>query len=488
VNVPADRLPPQNTEAEQSVLGSILIDREAIPVAMEILRPEDFYQDVHRIIYRAVVSLYDQNRPVDVVTLTEELRRTGELERIGGLTYLSTLARTVPTAASVRHYAEIVEAKAMLRGLIQAGTTIVGQAYESTDDPKDLLDQAEQMIFEIAQHRMRRPYSILKSLLVKAYERLEKLYDNHSPVTGVPTGFAELDEITSGLQPSDLIILAGRPSQGKTTLAVNFARNAAVVHKLPVGLFSLEMSADQLALRFLASEGPLDAHRLRSGNLHDSDFPKISEAMGKLSEAPILIDDSPNLSVLELRARARRMKRDHDIHLLIVDYLQLMRGNWRNENRQQEISEISRALKALARELEVPVIALSQLSRAVEKRDDRRPQLADLRESGAIEQDADVVAFIHFPAEKTPCHDWKGREVAWVVETDERGVKRSIRVEARQDGKTLASHLIDRTAGIAELIVAKQRNGPTGSVFLTFLRKIGRFSTIALDREAPPER
>ncbi len=477
MNVPADRLPPQNVEAEQSVLGSILLDREAIATSIELLRPEDFYQDIHQIIFKSVVRLYDQNRSVDAVTLTEELRKEGQLERVGGATYLSTLARAVPTSANIRHYAEIVEAKAMLRNLITAGTTIVGRAYEASDDPKALLDQAEQMIFDIAQHRIRKPYAILKILLIKAYERLERLYNTGASVTGVPTDYRELDEITSGLQASDLIILAGRPSQGKTTLAVNIARNVAVRHKLPVGMFSLEMSADQLALRFLASEGPLDAHRLRSGSLDDKDFPRIAEAMGRLGEAPIFIDDSPNLSVLELRGRARRMKRDNNVALLIVDYLQLMRGNTRAENRQQEISEISRSFKALARELEMPVLALSQLSRAVEGRPDRRPQLSDLRESGAIEQDADVVAFIHFPAENTPFRDWKGYEYRIGAE------KRVL--DVAKDGKVMQFDLPEGV-DLAEIILGKQRNGPTGSVCLTFIRKTGRFATTELYRQPPP--
>jgi len=477
MNVPADRLPPQNVEAEQSVLGSILLDREAIATSIELLRPEDFYHDVHQIIFKSVVKLYDKNRSVDAVTLTEELRQEGQLERVGGATYLSTLARAVPTSANIRHYAEIVEAKAMLRNLITAGTTIVGRAYEASDDPKALLDQAEQMIFDIAQHRIRKPYAILKILLIKAYERLERLYNTGASVTGVPTDYRELDEITSGLQASDLIILAGRPSQGKTTLAVNIARNVAVRHKLPVGMFSLEMSADQLALRFLASEGPLDAHRLRSGSLDDKDFPRIAEAMGRLGEAPIFIDDSPNLSVLELRGRARRMKRDNNVALLIVDYLQLMRGNTRAENRQQEISEISRSFKALARELEMPVLALSQLSRAVEGRPDRRPQLSDLRESGAIEQDADVVAFIHFPAENTPFRDWKGYEYRIGAE------KRLL--DVAKDGKVMQFDLPEGV-DLAEIILGKQRNGPTGSVCLTFIRKTGRFATTELYRQPPP--
>ncbi|MCL6581913.1 MAG: replicative DNA helicase, partial [Firmicutes bacterium] len=410
MSVPADRLPPQNLEAEQSVLGSLLLDRDAIATAVELLRPEDFYEEVHQLIFQAVVRLYDQNRPVDVVTLAEELRREGHLERVGGASYLGTLARAVPTAANVRHYAEIVQAKAMLRALIKAGTRIVGWAYEDTDDPRSLVDRAEQLIFDIAQDRVRHPYTKLKALLVRAIDRLEKLYETKSRVTGVPTGFWELDEITSGLQPSDLVVLAGRPSQGKTTLAINIARHVAVRFGLPVGFFSLEMSADQVALRFLAAEGPFDAHRMRSGDLDERDFQRLAEATGRLGEALIYIDDSPALSVLELRSRARRMKRDHNAALIIIDYLQLMRGNPRAENRQQEISEISRSLKALARELDVPVLALSQLSRAVEGRPDRRPQLSDLRESGAIEQDADVVAFIHFPPDNSVCRDWKGYE------------------------------------------------------------------------------
>ncbi len=466
MNAPVDRLPPQNLEAEQSVLGSILLDRDAIATAIEHLRPEDFYQDVHQLIFRTVLKLYEENHAVDVVTLAEELRQQGVLDRVGGVTYLSTLARTVPTSANVRHYAEIVEAKAMLRNLIQAGTTIVGRAYDPTEDPEDLLDQAEQLIFDIGERRMLKPYSVLRVLLTRAFERLDKLYHTHAKVTGIPTGFDDFDEITSGLQPSDLIILAARPSQGKTTLAVNIAQNAAIRAKKAVGLFSLEMSADQLALRFLASEGRLDAHRLRTGNLEDSDFARLSTAMGSLAEARIFVDDTPNLSVLELRARARRMKRDQKVALIMVDYLQLMRGNFRTENRQQEIAEISRALKALARELEVPVLALSQLSRAVESSTDRRPQLSHLRESGAIEQDADVVAFIHFPPENSEyletlngvkvARDWQRRAVAWAPD-------------------------------LAEIIVAKQRNGPTGSVFLTFVRRYGRFDNTEIYRDAPPE-
>jgi replicative DNA helicase len=485
LNVPADRLPPQNVEAEQSVLGSILLDREAIAAAIELLRPEDFYQDVHQIIFKTVVRLYDENRPVDVVTLTEELRRQGELERVGGLTYLTTLARTVPTAANVRHYAEIVEAKALLRNLIQAGTRIAGSAYEPADDPKTLLDQAEQMIFDISQHRLRRPYSLLKTLLKKAFDRLEQLYETGSRVTGVPTGFPDLDDITSGFQPADLVILAGRPSQGKTALAVNITRLLAVVHKIPVGLFSLEMSAEQLALRFLAAEGFLDSHRLRSGNLADSDFGRISDAMGRLGQAPVYIDDSPSLSALEIRTRARRMKRDHDVGILIIDYLQLMRGNWRTENRQQEIAEISRGLKALARELEIPVIALSQLSRAVELRPDRRPQLSDLRESGAIEQDADVVSFIHVPQGEAFARDYRGAQYRFqVVKQDDGTEVRKLEVKRDPRSKPLIYDLEDDSSP-TEIVIAKQRNGPTGSVFLNFQRKTGRFAPMDMYRQPP---
>ncbi|MEW6031917.1 MAG: replicative DNA helicase [Bacillota bacterium] len=483
MTVPADRLPPHNTEAEQSVLGSILLDREAVAAAIELLSPEDFYQDVHQIIYRTVVKLYDENRIVDVVTLGEALRQQGELERVGGLTYLTTLARTVPTAANVRHYAEIVEAKATLRNLISTGTKIVGKAYEASEDPKVLLDQAEQMIFDIAQRGLKRPYNILKHLLVKAYERLERIYDTGARVTGVPTGFQDLDDLTSGLQPSDLVILAGRPSQGKTTFAINIAQNVAVRHKIGVGLFSLEMSAEQLAIRFMASEGGLNSMRLRAGKLKGNDFDLLSKAMGVLAEAPIFVDDSPSLSALELRARARRMKRDHNVGLVIVDYLQLMRGNWRTENRQQEIAEISRALKALARELEVPVLALSQLSRAVETRPDRRPQLSDLRESGAIEQDADVVSFIHVPPDNSKSRDRFGREFK-ITREEGSDVRR---LDIRRGGRSASYELTDEF-NLAEIIIAKQRNGPTGSFYLFFSKDVGRFGNIEIFHEPPPAR
>lgn len=477
MNVRADRLPPQNVEAEQSVLGAMLLDREAIATSMELLRPEDFYQDTHQLIFEAVLALYDRDHPVDAVMLAEELRARGQLERIGGAAYLSTLAHTVPTAANVRYYAQIVESKSILRHLITSATTIVTKSYESPDDPRLLLDEAEQSIFDIAQHRIRKPYADLNSLLVRVVERLEKVYDTPAHVTGVPTGFPDLDDITSGLQPSDLVILAGRPSQGKTTLAMNIARNVAVDCHLPVGLFSLEMSAEQLAMRFLASAVPMDAHRLRSGPLSEQDMMRIANTMGKLSEAPIYVDDSPSLSVIELRARARRMKRDKNVALLVVDYLQLMRANFRADNRQQEISEISRALKALARELEIPVLALSQLSRAIESRTDRRPQLSDLRESGAIEQDADVVVFIHYPPDNVPFWDWKGHRYQLT------GSGRQL--EVALDDKKVSSFDLPHGMDFAELILGKQRNGPTGSVCLTFLKKTGRFAVPELQRTPP---
>ena len=477
MNAQTDRLPPQNAEAEQSVLGSILLDREAIATALEILAAEDFYQDVHQIVFKAVLKLYEQNRDVDAVTLAERLRQDGMLDRIGGATYLSTLARSVPTSANVRHYAQIVRDKAMLRRLIQAGTTIVGSAFDASEEPKTLLDKAETLIFTIARDNLAHPYIPLNDLLKTAYERLERLYDSKVRVTGVPTGFPELDDITSGFQGSDLIIIAARPSRGKTTLATNIARNVAVRHGLPVGMFSLEMSADQLAMRFLASEVPYDAHKMRTGNLQERDFPLFAEALGRLGDAPIFIDDTPSLSVLELRGRARRMKRDHNVSLLILDYLQLMHITGRVENRQQEISTISRELKFLARELKIPVVALSQLSRGIEKRDDRRPQLSDLRESGAIEQDADIVSFIHFPEDNVPFRDWKGFTYRTVRE---QGV-----LETSRGGKS-RQYPLTPGMDIAEIIIGKQRNGPVGSICLAFMRETGRFFPVDVSQAPLP--
>ncbi len=430
-----ERVPPQNLEAEQSVLGAMLIEGEAIVRAAEILRPEDFYRDAHRRVFEAIIALSDRSEAVDLVTVTEELRRRGQLEEVGGASYLTTLANIVPTAANVEHYARIVEEKALLRNLISAATRVVTRAYEAQDEVAALVDEAEQVIFEISQRRSLAGYAHIKDILMDTFERIEYLYAHKGGVTGVPTGFKDLDELTSGLQPSDLVILAARPSQGKTTLSLGMARNAAVNHKIPVGIFSLEMGREALAQRLLCSEAGVDGQRLRTGYLAEQDWPRLSHALGRLSEAPIFIDDTPAISIMELRARARRMRAEHGIGFLIVDYLQLVQFRGRVENRQQEVAEISRALKALARELKLPVLACSQLSRAVEQREGRRPQLSDLRESGSLEQDSDVVMFIHF----NPDSEHKN---------------------------------------LAEIIVAKQRNGPTGSVDLVFLREFGKFQSV----------
>lgn len=432
-----ERLPPQNLDAEQSLLGSMLLSREAVYEAVEILDQSAFYRTAHSRIFEAIVHLVEAGEGADIVTVAEELRRRGQLEETGGVDYLTQLANAVPSAANAAYYARIVEDKAVLRRLIHAAAEITQKAYEGADEVADLLDEAERLFFLIGQGRRIQGYSALKDVLVETFDRIQYLQSHKGEVIGVPSGFRDLDNMTTGFHPSELIILAARPSQGKTALSLNMAVHAAT-HGVPVGIFSLEMSRDQLAQRLLSSHSHVDSHRLRTGHLTEEDWQRISRGLVTLSEAPIYIDDTPNLSVMELRSRARRMKAEHDIQFLVVDYLQLMHTRGRAESRQQEISEISRSLKALARELEVPVLALSQLSRAVEQRTDRRPQLSDLRESGAIEQDADMVAFIYHNPDT-------------------------------QD------------ANIVELVLAKQRNGPTGSVQLVFLKQFGKF--VNLDRQ-----
>ncbi len=435
-----EKIPPQNIEAEQSVLGSILIEQDAIAKVVETLSPDSFYRDAHHKIYRAMMTLYEKGEAVDLVTTAEELRRQNALDSSGGATYLTTLANSVPTAANVEYYAKIVEEKAVLRNLIQAATRIVTSGYENKEDAETILDKAEQVIFDIAQKRTVKSYSPLKSVLVDAFDRIETLYNNKGGVTGVPTGFRELDLVTSGLQRSEFIVVAARPSMGKTVLCLNMARNAAVNHNVPVVIFSLEMAKEQLAQRMLCAEAGVDGQRLRTGYLTESDWPKLSSALGRLSDASIFIDDTPGISVMEMRGKARRIKAEFGLGLVIIDYMQLMQNlSRRHENRQQEISDISRSLKSLARELEVPVVALSQLSRAVEQRQDKRPMLSDLRESGAIEQDADVVAFIY-------------RDDYYNAESEK--------------------------PNIAEIIIAKQRNGPTGLVELYFHKEYSRFDNL----------
>lgn len=440
-----DRVPPQNLEAERSTLGAMFLEKDAIYRAMEIIKPEDFYKDGHALIYQVVLDLTNKGEPVDLVTVTEELRQREALEKVGGITYLTELANTVPTAAHVEYYARIIEEKALLRNLIHAATEIVGMGYDGQEEVEKILDEAEKKIFSIANRRAGRTIVSLKNILIEAFEQIEKLYESHGAVTGVPTGFSDLDRFTAGLQPSDLIILAARPSMGKTTFALNIAENAAAHLQIPVAVFSLEMSKEQLAMKLLCAEAGVDNQRIRTGNLAEEDWPRLSHALGRLSEAKMFIDDSPNVSALEIRAKARRIQAEYGLGLIVIDYLQLMQGRGRTESRQQEVSEISRSLKALARELSVPVLALSQLSRAVEMRQNKRPSLADLRESGSLEQDADLVCFLY-------------REDYYEPETEKKG--------------------------ITELIIAKHRNGPIGTIDLLFQKEFSKF--VGLEKYRKP--
>lgn len=436
----ADKVPPQSIEAEQSVLGSMIIEREAIFSAAELLRESDFYRTAHQKIFEAVISLSEKGEPVDLVTLADELQRRRSLEEAGGTAYLSALAGAVPTAANVQYYALIVREKSILRSLIRTGTQIVAGCYEGPPDVEEFLDSAEQQIFEIGRQGKQQGFAPLKEVLKETFDRIERLFDDKKGVTGLSTGFEDLNMISSGLQPSDLIIVAARPSMGKTTLALNMAHHVAVKEKKPVAFFSLEMSREQLAQRMLCAEARIDSHKLRRGFLSQEEWQKLTRAVGPLSESPLYIDDSASLSVMEVRAKARRLKAERGLEAVFVDYLQLMRGFSRAENRQQELSEISRSLKALAKELSIPVVALSQLSRAVEKRENRRPILSDLMESGGIEANADMVLFIY---------------------------RESYYNKDAEKGNT------------SEIIVAKQRNGPIGTIELYFLDRYSRFANIA---------
>ncbi len=441
-----ERVPPQNLEAEQSVLGAMLIDKEAI-LKTEFLAPEDFYKDSHRKLFETMRDLFEKGEAVDIITVTEELRQRGLLGEVGGVAYLTTLANAVPTAANVEYYARIVQEKATLRRLIQVATEIARRGYAAEEEVEEILDDAERSILGISSRRATGGYYHLKDVMLSAWERIEEVCASKGGITGISTGFRDLDALTSGLQPSDLIVIAARPSMGKTMLCLNLARHAAVNLGIPVFIFSLEMAREQLAQRLLCAEAHVDSQRLRSGFLSEADWPKLTDALGRLSKAPIYIDDTPNLSVLEIRAKARRLKAEHGLGMIIIDYLQLMRTRGRAESRQQEISEVSRSLKALARELEVPVVAASQLSRAVEQRTDKRPLLSDLRESGAIEQDADLVAFIY-------------REDYYKPQTEKKN--------------------------IAEIIIAKQRNGPVGKVELYFKKEYGEFQGLERVRQELP--
>jgi len=444
-----DRVPPQAHDAECAVLGAMLLDKAAIGIATEMLDEQCFYKSEHRRIWNAVVDMFSRDEVVDLVTLTQELRKRKDLDNCGGAAYLSELIGTVATSANVRYHAKIVLEKAVLRRLINVATEVVSDAYDASGDASDILDRAEHTIFEIAQSKVRRGFVPMKDILKHSFEIIQELYDKKQHVTGVPSGFDDLDALTSGFQRTDLVVIAGRPSMGKTALALNIAANAAIKAGIPVGIFSLEMGREQLVQRMLCSEARVDAHKLRTGYLADRHWSSLTTAAGLLSDAPIYIDDTPAMTVLEMRSKARRLKAESNVGLIIVDYLQLMRGFGRIENRTQEISEISRSLKALAKELDLPVIALSQLSRAVESRGgERKPILSDLRESGAIEQDADVVGFVYRAEmyERTP-----------------------------------------ENMGLAELIVAKQRNGPTDTVKLAFRSECTRFENLSMRREEPLE-
>ena len=442
-----DRLPPQNIEAEQSVLGAMLLEKMAISKVAEILQAEDFYKDIHKTIFTAMMELNQKNEAVDLITLVEILKKNNKLDEVGGLSYISFLANAVPTAANIEHHARIVAEKGVLRQLINAATQIAANGYNANDNLEDIVDQAEKSILEISTRHAGGDFTPIKAILIDAFTRITKLQETGAAITGVPTGFKDLDTMTAGLQPSDLILIAARPSMGKTALVLNIAQHAAIREKKSVAFFSLEMSKEQLVQRMLCCEAPVDSQKLRIGSLEQNDWSNLINAADKLNAAHIYIDDTPGITVMQMRSKARRLKAEHGLDLLIIDYLQLMQGGTgsnRSENRQQEISEISRSLKALARELSIPVIALSQLSRSVESRQVKRPMLSDLRESGSLEQDADIVAFLY-------------REDYYDKETENKD--------------------------ITEIIVAKHRNGPVDTVNLLFQKHFTRFVNIARNYE-----
>jgi len=435
-------MPPQNTEAEQSVLGTILLSDHSLSNVLELLVSEDFYKDNHKLIFEAMIVLFEKNEPQDIITVSNQLKGLNQLDQAGGVGYLATLTSIVPVTANLQYYAKIIRQKAVLRNLISVNTDIASRCYEEQGDIDLLVDEAEQAIFEIARNKSDKSFTPLRSIVPEAFKTVEMLYSRQEQITGVPTGFTELDKMTAGLQPSDLIILAGRPSMGKTAFAMNIAQNASIFQNVGTAVFSLEMSKEQLTMRLLCSTGLVDSQRVRTGKLHNEDWPKLSRAVGMLTEAPIYIDDTPAISVLEMRAKVRRLAAQYPIGMIIVDYLQLMRGRNSTENRTQEISEISRSLKAMAKELKVPVVALSQLNRSLESRPDKRPMMSDLRESGAIEQDADVICFIY-------------RDEVYNKAED------------------------NPSKGLAEIIIGKQRNGPTGTVKLTFIPEHTMFENLS---------
>lgn len=435
------KIPPQNIEAERAVLGGMLIDKEAVYKVADIVKADDFYRPENRLVYEAMMRLFEARSPIDLVTLNDQLQKDKSIKKIGGATYLAELANSVSSSAYIAKHAKIISDKSSLRRLISAATKMIEEGYEDSLEPVDIIDDAQRMLFQVAENTFKDKFIPIKDILGDSIERINEIHENKGQLRGVPSGFKQLDNLLAGFQKSDLIILAARPSMGKTAIALNFAANIAVNHNIPVGLFSLEMSKEQLVDRLLTQQSGIDSWRLRTGNLQEDDFPKLNQAMGVLSEAPIYIDDSPLLSAMDIRTKARRLQAESGVGLIIVDYLQLMagKGGRSDENRVQEVSEISRSLKGLARELNVPVIALSQLSRAVESRSPKIPMLSDLRDSGSIEQDADVVMFIY-------------REEYYEPDTEKKG--------------------------ITDLLVRKHRNGPTGDVELYFHPEYSRFSDV----------
>ncbi|MBJ6727820.1 replicative DNA helicase [Geomesophilobacter sediminis] len=437
------KMPPQSLEAEMSILGGILVDNEAINRALEILRPDDLYRENHRKIFRSMIELSERNEPCDLITLTTILKRKGELEEVGGGAYLATLVDYVPMAANIAYYCKIVKEKAITRKLITAATDIVTKGFEDKVDVDELLDGAQKAIFEISENKIKPAYYQVCDVLKDTMKNIELLYEKKEQITGVPTGYIDLDKMTAGFHAGDLVIIAGRPAMGKTTFALNVAQYVAVEaqKRRPAAIFSLEMSKEQLVERLLCSLARVDLGRLKTGHLLENDWPKLAKAAGGLHDAKIFLDDTPSITVMELRAKARRLKAEHDIGLIMIDYLQLMRGGANSESRQQEISEISRSLKGLAKELEIPVLALSQLNRGLEQRTDKRPMMSDLRESGAIEQDADIIMFVY-----------RGE----VYDKENEDLK-----------------------GKAEIIIGKHRSGPTGIVDLVFKGEYTRFENAA---------
>jgi len=433
------KVPPHDIEAEQAILGCMLTDKDSVVDAIEVLKAEDFYREDNKAIYEAILSLYSKSEPIDIITVKAELVESGKFERVGGLEYLASLPDRVPTTANVEKYIKIVEEKSTLRSLINTSNELVALGYDETESVDNLMDMAEKKVFDLAAKKNTKGYSPIKEVLIKSYAKLEELYNSKGKLSGISTGFLDLDMKTSGLHNSDLLIIAARPAMGKSAFAINIATNVATKSNIPVAIFNLEMSKEQVGNRILSSEAMVDSNKLRSGQLEDDDWTKIATTLGTLSEAPIYIDDTPGISIMEIRAKCRKLKLEKNIGLVVIDYLQLIQASGKNGSREQEISEISRSLKVLAKELDIPVIALSQLSRSVEKRDDKRPMLADLRESGSIEQDADIVMFLY-------------REDYYKEDTEKRN--------------------------IAEVILAKHRGGSTGTVDLAWFPSYTKFGNL----------